>query len=172
MKKIRVKVVLVLLISVILFSCKKDENNNNPETGTKVGNLAPDFELRDINSDTIKLDDFKGNMVVVDFWASWCHFCRDENPVLVSLYNNFNSKGLEIIGVSLDENVSNWQNAVIDDGLEFIQVIDTEAFNSQIAKDYRITSIPRMFLLDENGLIIAVTSDASALEPYISNRLD
>ena len=172
MKKIRTKILMVLLISVIAYACKKDESNTNPQTGIKVGDLAPEFELKDSNSDTIKLNDYRGNLVVVDFWASWCHFCRDENPVLVSLYNNYKSKGLEIIGVSLDENAGNWQNAVIDDGIEFIQVIDTDAFNSQIAKDYGISSIPRMFLLDENGVIIAVTSDASALESYISNRLD
>ncbi len=171
MKNLSFSIVLVLVLTVVSFGCKKDESAPQPETGIKVGQTAPDFELEDINSNTIKLSDYRGKLVIVDFWASWCHFCRDENPKLVSLYNTYGSKGLEIIGISVDENIDNWKSAVNDDGIEYIQIIDTNAFDSDIAKTYQLTSIPTIFMIDETGVVVDVTSDANTLEQYIQSRL-
>jgi peroxiredoxin len=173
MKKQSLYLVIIVVIALAFTSCKKDNvTAPEPETGIKVGQAAPLFELNDNNSNMINLEDYRGKLVIVDFWASWCHFCRGENPELVALYDMYNSKGLEIIGVSLDENKQSWRDAVSEDGIEFIQVNDTGAFDSQIAMDYGITSIPTMFLLDEDGVILFITNDAAKLESIINLRLN
>ena len=173
MKKHSLYLAILVVLAVIFASCKKDNATApEPETGIKVGQAAPLFEMNDDNSNMINLKDYRGKLVIVDFWASWCHFCRGENPELVALYDMYHTKGLEIIGVSLDENKQSWRDAVTEDGIEFIQVNDTEAFDSQIAKEYGITSIPTIFLLDEDGVILFITNDAAKLESIINIRLN
>ncbi len=164
--------IIIFSVSVLL-GCKKDDNaDDQPDTGTKVGQMAPLFEMTDSNSNVIKLADYRGKLVLIDFWASWCSFCRAESPELRELYNSYNSKGLEIIGISLDTDIQDWMNAINSDGLNYINIIETDAFDSQVAIDYGIKSIPTMFLIDKEGIIIAVTSDAAQLETKIANRLN
>ena len=97
----------------------------------------------------------KGKVTIVDFWASWCRPCRMENPNVVRLYNEYHSKGLEIIGVSLDKTAPAWEKAIADDQLTWTHVSHLQYWNEPIAKQFGITSIPQTLILDENGVIIA-----------------
>ncbi len=117
-----------------------------------VGKIAPEFEEKTAEQIPIKLSSFKGQYVLVDFWASWCGPCRQENPNVLRAYETFKDKNFTILGVSIDENASAWTKAVKADGLVWTQVLDrTQA----ISQTYGVVSIPRNFLLDPEGKIIA-----------------
>jgi peroxiredoxin len=121
-----------------------------------IGKNAPDFTLNDVNDAPVALSSLKGyKLLLIDFWAAWCKPCRVENPNVVKVYNEFNGKGFEILGVSLDRKKEDWVKAIADDKLTWKQVSDLKYFNSPVAIQYNVTAIPANFLLDEKGTIIA-----------------
>ena len=120
-----------------------------------VGSEAPDFTLPDTNGVMVSLKDFRGKVLVVDFWASWCRPCRMENPNMVKLYRAFHDKGFEILGVSLDGDKESWMKAIHKDGLYWTQVSDLKRWNCAAAQQYRVTGIPFTLLLDKEGKIVA-----------------
>ena len=164
---------MLLSVVMITLACnKKDEEGSSPEVAVKVGSLAPDFEIEDENGVSIKLSDYRGQYVVVDFWAAWCGICRNENPKMENLYNNYKNKNVEVIGVCLDENTENWRNVVAQDQLTFIQLIDNQAFDSKVATTYGITSVPFMMLLDSEGVILSLTNRVSDIEAKLQQLLN
>ncbi len=94
-------------------------------------------------------------MTIVDFWASWCGPCRKENPNVVAIYAELHSKGLNIIGVSLDEDPTKWKEAIAKDKLIWTQVSNLKGWEDPIAKQYKVESIPATFILDKSGNIVA-----------------
>ena len=119
------------------------------------GQQAPDFALPDINCKEVKLSSFRGKYVLVDFWASWCGPCREENPNVVKAYNKYKDKNFTIVGVSLDEEKDKWINAIQKDGLGWTQVSDLKHWNSMVVPLYHIEGIPHNVLIDPNGIVIA-----------------
>ena len=130
-------------------------------SNTALGAEAPDFSINDMKGQPFSLSSLRGSYVLIDFWASWCAPCRRENPLIVELYNEYKHKGLEIIGVSLDDTLNHkngkqdWIKAIESDQLSWQQVSELHGFESSVCKDYGIESIPSTFLLDKNGIIIA-----------------
>lgn len=120
-----------------------------------VGAIAPDFEQNTPDGQPMKLSDLRGNVVLVDFWASWCGPCRRENPHVVKLYDKYKSKGFEVLGVSLDRTKSKWENAIAKDKLTWKHVSDLKGWKNQVAKQYSVRSIPHTILLDKDGRILA-----------------
>ncbi|WPQ61482.1 AhpC/TSA family protein [Chitinophaga sancti] len=133
---------------------------------TNTGVMAQDFSQSDTTGKIIKLSDFRGKYVLVDFWASWCKPCRAENPNLVKAYNKFKDKNFTILGVSLDDEKTQraWTAAVQKDGLPWTQVSELKGFEGNAAKLYGITAIPSNFLIDPTGKIIAKNLRGEALE--------
>lgn len=127
------------------------EKNKN----TAIGALAPDFTLNTPDGKPFQLSSLKGKVVLLDFWASWCGPCRQENPNVVKLYQQYHSKGLEIVGVSLDKTKEDWEQAIKDDKLDWTHVSELQYWNSEVAKLYSVNAIPQSFLLDKDGKIIA-----------------
>jgi len=129
-----------------------------------VGSVMPDFEQADTSSKPVKLSDFRGKYVLVDFWASWCVPCRHDNPRLVKIYKRFSGKGFDILGISLDEKKGDWLQAIHHDGLPWTQVSDLKGFDNAVAKGFFIHAVPTKFLLDPNGVIIARDFNSGQLE--------
>ena len=124
---------------------------------TAIGAVAPDFTQNDPSGKPVKLSDFRGKYVLIDFWASWCGPCRMENPSVVKAYAQFKDKNFEIIGVSLDvlNRRKAWLNAIENDKLTWTQVSDLQGWKNQVAHLYGVESIPQNFLIDPKGVIIA-----------------
>lgn len=121
-----------------------------------VGQKAPDFTLNDPDGKPVSLYSKVGSkLLLVDFWASWCGPCRNENPFVVKVYNEYHKKGFDIFGVSLDQSKEDWVKAIADDKLTWTHVSDLQYWNSAAAQLYAVNSIPANFLLDETGTIIA-----------------
>jgi peroxiredoxin len=121
-----------------------------------IGKKAPDFTLNDVDGKPVPLSSKIGSkLLLIDFWASWCGPCRAENPNVVKVYKEFNKKGFNVFGVSLDRTKDDWVKAIADDKLTWTHVSDLQYWNSAAAKLYAVSSIPANFLLDEKGIIIA-----------------
>lgn len=135
------------------------------------GGEAPDFTLPSPEGKELSLSSFKGKYVLIDFWASWCGPCRAESPNMVRMYKKFHPKGLEILGVSLDDDKAKWVAAIKKDQLEWNHVSDLGGWKSAAAKLYNVTSIPQTFLLDKEGKIIAKGLRAEGLEAKLEELL-
>jgi len=129
----------------------------NERKALALGKYAPQFTQNDQFEKPVKLSDFKGKYVLIDFWASWCAPCRAENPNVVRAYKEFKDKGFTVLGVSLDRpgKKDDWIKAIQADGLEWTQVSDLKFWDNEVAKLYGIHSVPQNFLLDPSGKVIA-----------------
>ena len=126
-----------------------------PSVGVNIGTPAPDFSAKNPQGKVVSLKSSLGKVTIIDFWASWCGPCREENPNVVALYNELHTKGLNIIGVSLDKDAAKWKEAIAKDGLTWTQISNLKEFNDPIAKQYGITQIPTTYILDSKGTIVA-----------------
>lgn len=132
------------------------------------GQPAPRFSLPDTQGKTVTPADFKGQYLLIDFWASWCRDCRKENPALVQLARKYSGRNLAVLGVSLDKERERWTDCIAKDSLFWTQVSDLSGWDSPAAKAYDIHWIPTSVLVGPDGNIIAVEK---SLEP-INEKLE
>lgn len=120
-----------------------------------VGGTPADFTLPDPEGNDLKLSQFRGKILLLDFWASWCGPCRAEMPNVKDIYAKYHDKGLEILGVSLDESKDKWVDAIAKEELPWSHVSALKGWDCPVAKQFNVTGIPRMYILDTDGKIIA-----------------
>ena len=141
---------------------------------TQVGQSYIDFSQTDVNGELFTLSNVigKSEIIILDFWASWCPDCRKENPGLVAVYNQFKDKGLDIVSVSLDTDETAWKNAIEKDNLTWKNhVSDLKGWNNAVATEYTIAFIPQNLILDKNGTIIEKNLPAEKMEELFNFML-
>lgn len=121
----------------------------------QIGKTAPEFSLPDTAGVAVSLSDFRGQYVLLDFWASWCPPCRRENPNVVKAFQENKDKNFTVVGISLDNNKDKWLKAIADDSLTWTHLSDLKYWDSEIPALYGVRGIPANVLLDPDGVIIA-----------------
>ena len=158
------------------------ENPNSPQAkgfigniarirGVMVGSEAPEIALNDTTGAAVSLSSLRGKYVLIDFWASWCGPCRNENPNVVRMYNKFKDKGFAIYSVSLDKDRESWLRAIRNDNLTWTHVSDLKFWQSAAAQKYGVSAIPATFLVDKEGKIVAKNLRGDALEQKLADVL-
>ena len=165
----------LLLTSVITILAIVSANAQMPAIGTK----AIELNYKNPEGKEISLSSLKGNIVLIDFWASWCGPCRRNNPAVVATYNKFlgkkfnkGIKGFTVYSVSLDQNGDAWKQAIKQDGLVWENhVSDLKGWSADGAAKYGIRSIPQTVLVDETGFVIAINPSHQLVEQILNKKL-
>ena len=120
----------------------------------KVGDMAPEIIQKNPEGETIKLSDFRGKYVLLNFWDSYCGPCRGEHKWLRRIYKKYNEKGFEVLGVSSDKDKNRWINAIKQDSISWTNISDLKGSKNEAFLLYDVKGIPTSYLINPDGIII------------------
>ena len=167
-----ITVILILLVGCFNISAR--QHIIRPA----VGDIAPEIEMANPDGKLLTLSSLRGKVVLIDFWASWCHTCRVENNRVRQAYQKYKSKhfdsgkGFDVFSISLDENPSIWMKAISNDRLEWPnQVCDFKKWDSPIVQTYNFRFLPHNLLIDSSGRILAKGLYGNKLEEFLAAHL-
>lgn len=130
---------------------------------------APDFALKDAEGNTVKLEDYRGKVLILHFWATWCPYCKRLQPGLDKLYREYKDQGVELLGISLREDEdADPQKALTDRGHCFKTLLDGE----KVAAAYQVRGTPTTFFIDRNGELIGVTQTSNPEDPGLQEAIE
>lgn len=161
---INYRIVFTLLISLLAI--------NVTDAQPRQGQSAAEIALPSLAGDTLRLSSLKGKVVLLDFWASWCGPCRSSNKELTKLYPKYKNKGFEILGVSLDDDLSKWKTAIAKDKITWLQVNEPGGWEANTARLWDISAIPTSFLIDKEGKLLAMDLTGKELEKALKYLID
>jgi peroxiredoxin len=151
---------------------KELQQRLNASSLTAIGAVAPVFTQKDVDGKDVSLVDYKGKLVLIEFWASWCGPCREENPNLVKQYQTYKDKGFEILSVSLDSDKKSWVAAIAKDGLPWTHVSDLKGWNNEVGRLYGVRAVPASFLVGKDGKIVGAGLRGDALNKKLAEILN
>ena len=151
---ISIAIIAIVIVSIAVIELRKPRqspiSNSDKNVGISIGKTAPDFELKDLSGKSVKLSDFRGKNVVLNFWASWCPPCREEMPEFQRIHNE-NKGELVVVGVNLQESKENAESFVEKLGITFPILLDP---NAQVKDMYNVFTQPVTYFIDVNGKIV------------------
>jgi thiol-disulfide isomerase/thioredoxin len=155
----------------IIESIKKQEESKKVQRALAKGSVFPDFDEKDVAGKPLSIAKYKGKVVLVDFWATWCGPCVHELPNVIKTYEKHHDKGFEIIGISLDQDKDKLTNFTKDKNMTWQQYFDGKGWGNKLAVKYGVQSIPATFLLDGEGKIIGKDLRGDALEAAVAQSV-
>ena len=174
-------VILVLMVPVVIIDrashpstvtkttgTTAGENADAVKTGWKVGEMAPDFVLTTIENRDIKLSDYRGKIILLNFWATWCGPCKLEIPVLKSMHDRLEKEGTVILAVNTQDSFENALSFASNNKLNFTVPVDPRGI---VAKSYNVHGIPTTFFIDEKGVISSIKIGPFLSEQEITDRI-
>jgi peroxiredoxin len=151
---------------------KRSLENLDFDRKLAIGNQPIDFSVKSLDGETISPGKFKGKVLLLDFWATWCGPCRQEMPNVKQVYNKYKDKGFEIVGISLDRNRADLDKYIESNNITWPQVFDGKFWQNDVAVKYRVQSIPATYLIDKKGKIRYKTLRGKHLETAVKKLLD
>jgi peroxiredoxin len=128
-----------------------DQSPTAPPVGTEIGETAPDIALHNLNGETVRLSDFRGQPVMINFWAVWCHFCLIEMPDMQAAYDRYQDQGFVILGIDVREDRARVSSFVEELGLTFPILLDSEG---HVTQRYQVRGLPTSYFVDAEGVIV------------------
>lgn len=159
----------ILILNFVLIVCAFASKAQGPIPNITDRRL--DFTVTSLKGDSIKLSSLKGKILILDFWASWCGPCRYANKNLVKLYSKYKNKGLEILSVSLDDEMKDWKKAISKDKITWLQAIDPGGWEAMAATKWQVDAIPATFVVNKDGDVVAINLEKDELEKKIKELL-
>jgi thiol-disulfide isomerase/thioredoxin len=158
-------------VDMILDSLKRPIEAQKIRRGLVEGIKFPKFGEKDMAGKPLSIANYKGKVVLVDFWATWCVPCVAEMPNVIQTYQKYHAQGFEIIGISLDQDQQTFERFIKEKSMTWQEFFDGQGFDNKLAMKYGIMSIPATFLLDGNGIIIAKDLRGKELEQAVAKAL-